>query len=88
MQTLRRLKAMNARSRSRRRRRCGRYIERALRSPREDYREYTDALVRYNCGFAADLHNSTTPAQRQVALERLKGWERDVRALAADASIK
>jgi hypothetical protein len=28
------------------------------------------------------LHNSTTPAQRQAARNKLRGWEEDLRALA------
>jgi len=31
----------------------------------------------------AKLHNSTTPEQRRHGLERLRGWEDDLRALAA-----
>ena len=57
--------------------------ERMARSPREAYRRYQDKLESYNCAFAATLHNATTPAQRQAAANRLKGWEADVRALAA-----
>jgi hypothetical protein len=53
------------------------------RSPRPAYRAYQQRLTDYNCQFFASLHNSTTPAQRQAARERLKGWEADLRALAA-----
>jgi hypothetical protein len=42
-------------------------------------------LTQYNCGFAAQIHNATTVDQRQKARERLKGWEEDLRALAAPA---
>lgn len=59
------------------------YGERMARSPRESYRRYQERLEIYNCGFAASLHNATTPAQRQAAVTRLKGWEADFRALAA-----
>jgi hypothetical protein len=62
------------------------YIERARVSPREDYRRYADKLTAFNCDFAAKLHNGTSAAQRQAALQKLKGWETDVRALAADAA--
>lgn len=61
------------------------YIERWSRSPREEYRRYSEALQTFNCGFAASLHNSTSAAQRQVAVQRLKGWEADARALASEA---
>lgn len=55
------------------------------RSPREPYRLYVEGLVQHNCRLAADLHNSTSAAQRQVASKRLRGWAADLRALAADA---
>jgi hypothetical protein len=61
------------------------YIERMARSPRENYRRYQEKLEIYNCSFAASVHNATTPAQRQGAAARLKGWEADFRALAAAA---
>jgi hypothetical protein len=60
-------------------------IEHAERSPDPAYRAYQQKLAEYNCGFAARLHNATTRAQRDVARARLKGWEEDLRALAADA---
>lgn len=47
------------------------------------YRSYAQRLEDYNCAFAAQVHNATTPAQRQVARDKLKGWEEDARALAA-----
>jgi len=53
------------------------------RSPRPEYRSYQQRLITYNCQSIAALHNSTSPAQRQAARERLKGWETDLRALAA-----
>lgn len=59
------------------------YGERMARSPREGYRRYQERLETYNCSFAASVHNATTPAQRQAAANRLKGWEADFRALAA-----
>jgi hypothetical protein len=51
-------------------------------SPRADYRDYNRKLTAYNCEFAAQLHNSTAPEQRRRAVEKLKGWEDDLRALA------
>jgi Family of unknown function (DUF6279) len=59
------------------------YGERMARSPREPYRRYQEKLETYNCAFAASLHNATTPAQRQAAVAKLKGWEADFRALSA-----
>lgn len=58
-------------------------VERALRSPRADYRSYQERLVLENCALAAAMHNLTTPAQRQHARDKLKGWEDDLRVLAA-----
>lgn len=57
--------------------------ERTERSPDPAYRAYQQRLAAYNCGFAARLHNATTPAQRERARSTLKGWEDDLRALAA-----
>ncbi len=57
--------------------------ERALRSPRPDYRAYQQRLTQENCALAAAMHNVTTPAQRQYARSKLKSWEEDVRLIAA-----
>ena len=51
-------------------------------SPREAYRHYNARLRAYNCAVGAEVHNAMTPAQRQRAAERLKGWEDDLRSLA------
>lgn len=53
-------------------------------SPNPTLREAQERLKRYGCEFAARFHNGTTTKQRQFAAERLKGWEEDVRALAAE----
>jgi hypothetical protein len=58
--------------------------ERALRSPRPEYRAYQQRLTQENCALAAAMHNATTPAQRQYARNKLKGWEDDVRLIAAE----
>jgi hypothetical protein len=55
------------------------------RSPRDEYRRYAERLSQFNCTFAATLHNATSAAQRQAAGQKLKGWEADLRSLAADA---
>jgi hypothetical protein len=55
----------------------------AARSPRADYRAYREQLEQANCALAARLHNALRPAQRQHAVEKLRGWEADLRALAA-----
>ena len=51
-----------------------------------DYRAYQERLAAYNCAFAASLHNAPRAAQRQAAVQKLKGWEDDLRVLAADAA--
>jgi hypothetical protein len=55
----------------------------AVLSPRPAYREYQQRLYEHNCALVARLHNSTSPEQRRHGAERLKGWEDDLRALAA-----
>jgi hypothetical protein len=61
--------------------------ERALRSPRPEYRAYQERLTQENCALAAAMHNATTPAQRQYARDKLKGWEDDVRLIVAGSSV-
>ena len=55
----------------------------ALASPRPGYQAYADAVAQANCALSAKLHNSSSPAQRQHAVAKLKGWEDDLRALMA-----
>lgn len=58
-------------------------VDRVERSADPAYRSYQEHLTEYNCAFGAQLHNATTPAQRQAARERLQGWADDLRALSA-----
>ncbi len=58
-------------------------VERAERSADPDYRAYQVKLADYNCAFAARIHNAATPEQRATARDRLRGWEEDLRAIAA-----
>jgi len=58
-------------------------VERSMRSPRPEYRAYQQRLKHDNCLLAANMHNAMTPAQRQAARAKLKGWEDDVRSLMA-----
>jgi hypothetical protein len=58
-------------------------VARVERSPDAVYRAYQIKLADYNCGFAAQIHNATTPAQRKQARETLKDWETDLRQLMA-----
>jgi hypothetical protein len=53
----------------------------ALRSPRVDYQAYASTLQSANCVLVAGVHNSASPAQRQHAVAKLKGWEDDLQAL-------
>lgn len=55
-----------------------------LRSPRPAYAAYLRRVNDDNCRWIAELHNSTTPAQRRHARDVLRGWEEDARALARD----
>lgn len=57
--------------------------QRIATSPRPAYREHQQRLKRFNCELIARVHNDTTPAQRQRAAARLRGWEDDARVLAA-----
>lgn len=51
--------------------------------PDPDYRRYQQTLTEFNCGLAAQVHNSTSPEQRKHAQAKLKGWEDDLRSLIA-----
>jgi hypothetical protein len=51
-------------------------------SPRADYPAYARRVRQANCTLIAQLHNSTSPAQRQRAVDKLQGWQTDLRALA------
>ena len=50
-------------------------------SSNREYRVYQQRLADYNCAFGAQIHNATTPAQRQKARATIKGWEDDLRSL-------
>ena len=52
------------------------------KSPHKPYRAYLARLTRYNCEFIAQVHASTTPAQRVRAARKLQGWADDLRAIA------
>jgi hypothetical protein len=56
-------------------------FSRAVFSPDISFREHAKKLRTHNCQTFAEVHNSTTPAQRQKALARLQGYEQDLRAL-------
>ena len=54
----------------------------ALVSPRPAYQSYTDVVRQANCALSAAVHNAAGAPQRQHAVDKLKGWEDDLRALA------
>jgi hypothetical protein len=56
-------------------------FNRAVLSPDLSYRHDARQIKLHNCQTFAELHNSTTPAQRQKAQARLQGYEQDFRAL-------
>lgn len=58
-------------------------VERQESSPDPGYRALQQRLDGYGCQFGAQVHNATTPAQRQAARERLRGWAADLRAVGA-----
>ena len=52
-------------------------------SPRPEFRARQGRLSEHNCQLAAQVHNAATREQREKARAKLKGWEEDLRALAA-----
>lgn len=56
--------------------------QRTLVSPRDAHRRYAERALTDACSQFADLHNRTTPEQRQQAVQRLQAYERDVLLLA------
>ncbi len=85
LQTLRKLVADKA-SREERAAALRALAKRSTESPDPAYRDYQKRLTEYNCALVAQLHNATTPAQRQRARNTFKGWEDDVRWLVANPS--
>lgn len=56
--------------------------QRMQQSADDGYRAYSQRLQAYNCTFAAEVHNATTPGQRDAAARRVRGWAEDARVLA------
>jgi hypothetical protein len=56
-------------------------VERTISSPDAAYRDYMEKLAQDSCATLAELHNSTTPAQRHKAVETLQRYEQDFRTL-------
>jgi hypothetical protein len=59
------------------------YVDRALRSPDPAFRAWQEKLLQENCRTFAAVHDSTTPAQREQAAKRLRGYQSDLRELSA-----
>lgn len=57
-------------------------IGRSLNSPDPVYRSYWEKMLTEGCRTLAALHNSTRPAQRENAINRLRGYEDDLKTLA------
>ncbi|MDB5860399.1 MAG: hypothetical protein JWQ76_4088 [Ramlibacter sp.] len=57
------------------------YLERVQHSPDAGYRSWQDALVQEGCRMFSAVHESTTAAQRQQAVRRLRAYQRDLREL-------
>lgn len=58
-------------------------LARTVESPDASYRRYMEKLKQENCKAFSALHNSTTPVQRQKAVETFSDYETDARALMA-----
>jgi len=56
--------------------------ERAQHAPDPAYRAWQEGLVQEGCRIFSAFHQSTTPAQREEAVRRLRAYEQDVRELA------
>jgi hypothetical protein len=59
------------------------HLNRILQTPTAGYNANSQALVQHGCAQFAALHNSTSAEQRANAVRVLKGYEDDLRALAA-----
>ncbi|TAG36847.1 MAG: hypothetical protein EAZ34_00755 [Polaromonas sp.] len=57
-------------------------LDRTLASPEPAYRSYIDKNTQDGCRAVAELHNSTTDAQRRKAMRVVRGYAVDLRTLA------
>ena len=60
-----------------------RWHDRVMQSPIPGFAAYSDTLVRNGCEQFAAIHNTTTPEQRHHAVQVLKAYESDLRAVMA-----
>jgi hypothetical protein len=63
-------------------------LERSLRAPNPEYRQYMDRLTTESCTAMAALHNSSSTSQRSYLVQTLRGYEEDARALAGQKPEK
>lgn len=57
------------------------WLARVQRAPDPGYRAYQEALQQEGCATFAAVHASTTAAQREHAVQRLRTWQRELREL-------
>lgn len=57
------------------------YVQRAQKSPDASYRAWQQDLLQENCRTFAAVHASTTTEQREHAVQRLRGYQRELREL-------
>ncbi|HEY0823409.1 MAG TPA: DUF6279 family lipoprotein [Ramlibacter sp.] len=62
------------------------WLARIEKAPDPAYRAYQEALLQEGCATFVLVHQSTTAAQREQAVRRLRAYQRDVRDLMAQAS--
>ncbi len=62
-------------------------LERTLKAPDPQYRQYLDHLTSDSCAAMAVLHNSSTAEQRAKLVRTLQDYEEDARALASQPSV-
>jgi hypothetical protein len=56
-------------------------LQRSVSSPDMAYRSYLEQVTQDGCANFAELHNTTTPEQRQKAVQVLAGYAQDFQAL-------
>ena len=61
------------------------WLDRARHAPDPAYRSWQEGLVQEGCRIFAAVHASTTAAQREQAVRRLRAYQRDLRELSAQA---
>jgi len=57
------------------------YVLHLVEPPERSFRDYQQAVLQEGCRNVAALHNITTPAQRELAVKRLRAYGDDVKAL-------